>query len=106
MILNRISDYSTILKSQTFQKEKIGTILDHDVVFWIGDLNFRLEPGSFNANEIIDLVAQNSLMPLLEKDELNETIKNNAAFSGFSECEIKFKPTYKFLPGTQNYDKK
>jgi hypothetical protein len=76
------------------------------LVFWFGDLNFRLDVDSFSTSEIVNLVSQNDLKPLLEKDELNETISSNKAFSGFSECKINFKPTYKFIPDSQEYDKK
>ncbi|XP_046456550.1 phosphatidylinositol 4,5-bisphosphate 5-phosphatase A-like [Daphnia pulex] len=103
---NRIADYHSIINSQTFHKEKISLVIDHDLVFWFGDLNFRLDVDSFSTSEIVNLVSQNDLKPLLEKDELNETISSNKAFSGFSECKINFKPTYKFIPDSQEYDKK
>lgn len=106
MIANRISDYFTIVNNHAFQKDKIRTILDHDLVFWIGDLNFRLETGSFETNEIIDHVQQNKLSPLLQRDELILTVKNHAAFRGFSEGNITFAPTYKFFIGTHDYDRK
>lgn len=106
MLTSRIEDYHSIIKSQTFRKEKISSILDHDLVFWFGDLNFRLEVDSFSTNEIISLVSQNDLKLLLEKDELNQTISNSKAFAGFSECKISFNPTYKFKPNTQDYDRK
>lgn len=75
-------------------------------MFWFGDLNFRLHPDSFSTSEIVDLVSQNDLKPLLEKDELNDTISSNKAFGGFSECKITFKPTYKFVLNSEEYDKK
>lgn len=106
MLNSRIADYHTIINSQTFRKEKISSILDHDLVFWFGDLNFRLEADSFSTNEIVSLVSQNDLKPLLEQDELNRTISSQKAFKEFSECKISFKPTYKFRLETQEYDKK
>lgn len=107
MLASRIADYNSIIRTQTFKKEKISSILDHDMIFWFGDLNFRLDPDSFSTNEIIDLVSQdNNMKLLLEQDELNKTISKNKAFEGFSECKIEFKPTYKFIPNTQEYDRK
>lgn len=105
-LLQRITDYNTIVNSQAFYKEKINRILDHDYVFWIGDLNFRLETGSFATDEIVDYVREKKLMPLLEKDELTSCIENHTAFDGFTECKIDFAPTYKFRPGSEDYDKK
>ena len=108
LIASRIADYNSIINSQTFQKEKISSILDHDLVFWFGDLNFRLatEPTTYSAKDISSLVSQNELKPLLEQDELKRTISNRTAFSDFSECKINFKPTYKFIQDSQNYDLK
>ncbi len=94
------------MNSQTFQKDKIDSILEHDLIFWLGDLNFRIEPGSFSAQEIADLVGKDQLKSLLARDELNRTIANRDAFSGFEECEINFKPTYKFILNSQEYDLK
>lgn len=104
MVESRIEDYHSVINSQTFNKDKIKSILDHDVIFWIGDLNFRLEPDTFSARQIVDLAATNSFQALLEKDELNQTIATAAAFDEFSECKIDFKPTYKFIPDSQQYD--
>lgn len=106
LIESRIADYNSIISSQTFQKEKISSILDHDLVFWFGDLNFRLESSSYSAKDIASLVSQNDLKPLLEQDELNRTISSRKAFSNFSECKINFKPTYKFIQNSQDYDLK
>jgi inositol-1,4,5-trisphosphate 5-phosphatase len=106
LIESRIADYNSIISSQTFQKEKISSILDHDLVFWFGDLNFRLEPTSYSAKDIASLVSQNELKPLLEQDELNRTISSSKAFKNFSECKINFKPTYKFIQDSQDYDLK
>ena len=102
---NRIADYHTIIKSQSFQKEKIHSILDHDMIFWFGDLNFRLDTKSnFTAQQIVDLVSRNNLQSLLQYDELYQVRTNQAAFEDFAECEIKFNPTYKFIPHSTNYD--
>lgn len=103
----RVTNYHSITKSQKFAKEKIATILDHDLVFWFGDLNFRLDTKSnFTAKDIADLVSNGDLKPLLEHDELRQTISEKAAFNGFSEAAITFKPTYKFLVNTGDYDLK
>lgn len=106
VLANRVADYHTIIKSQTFASDtKVASILDHDVVLWFGDLNFRLNSDSFSTDEIIDLVSRGDTKLLLEQDELTRTISENKAFEGFSECEIEFKPTYKFIPNTQDYDR-
>ena len=100
-------DYQSIIQSQTFRKEKIRSILEHDVVFWLGDLNFRLNTDSnYSAEDIVDFLSKNELNKLLEHDELNQTISRREAFANFSECNIDFMPTYKFIPKSQKYDMK
>ena len=103
----RINDYYSIIDSQTFQSEKISSILDHDLVFWFGDLNFRLDAKSLSSEEIVKLLHGNDTKRLLQEDELKQVMFQNSAFSGFKECEISFKPTYKFVPeSSQIYDEK
>ena len=103
----RIADYYSIIGSQTFQSEKISSILDHDLLFWFGDLNFRLEPKSYSTSEVIQHVSKQNMDPLIAFDELNQLLSGTSAFSGFSECEINFKPTYKLIPHSQEvYDEK
>jgi len=102
----RINDYYSIIDSQTFQSEKISTILDHDLIFWFGDLNFRLDANSFSSKEIIQLLSENNTKQLLEIDELKQVMFQNSAFGGFNESKINFKPTYKFIPESGEYDEK
>ena len=103
----RINDYYSIIDSQTFQSEKISSILDHDLVFWFGDLNFRLATNSFSSKEIINLLNSNDTEGLLLEDELNQVMFQNSAFTGFKESKISFKPTYKFIPESEQiYDEK
>ncbi|RZF48921.1 hypothetical protein LSTR_LSTR003301 [Laodelphax striatellus] len=77
---------------------------NYDYVFWCGDLNFRLiEP----REEVMEWLAQNKF-PLAEASvcELTDQLTNSigAAFPGFREGPLTFAPTYKYDPGTQNYD--
>ena len=74
-------------------------------VFWTGDLNFRLNttfPAS--TSEIIDMIKENSLNILLNEDELKRIQSSGEAFSELLEGNIKFKPTYKYRHGTDEYD--
>jgi len=81
--------------------EKCITLQDY--VFWFGDLNFRLDDPSLSAQEILDHINQDDLSTLLNKDQLKHAMKQDLAFSGFSEMEINFKPTFKFHAGTTDY---
>lgn len=80
-----------------------------DCVFFMGDLNFRLEHRSFD--ETIALLEEilNQQEPsyecLMQHDELTKVVETGQAFYGFSENHIKFPPTYKFLANTNRYDR-
>ena len=75
-------------------------------IFWMGDLNFRLEENSFNADEIVESVEKGEFSKLLAKDQLLRVQKEEKAFQELSEKLPTFPPTYKFKIGTVEYDKK
>jgi hypothetical protein len=68
-----------------------------------GDLNYRIDlPRSIvKAN-----IRSNNLRLLLEHDQLLKELNTNQTFRlrSFREAEITFPPTYKFDPGTDEYD--
>ncbi|KAH8316788.1 hypothetical protein KR074_007703 [Drosophila pseudoananassae] len=79
-----------------------------DNVFWCGDLNFRLgEP----REKLLEWI-QNTKFPLpshlphgyMHTDQLSSVLADGAAFRGFMEANITFPPTYKYDPGSQNFD--
>ena len=73
-------------------------------IFWMGDLNFRLE--EFNVDEIVESVEKGEFSKLLAKDQLLRVQKEDKAFQELSEILPTFPPTYKFKIGTVEYDKK
>ncbi|OLY85699.1 Inositol-1,4,5-trisphosphate 5-phosphatase 1 [Smittium mucronatum] len=74
-----------------------------DLVIWAGDLNYRLDlPSSFDAQELINKKNYESLALF---DQLSYQMNSGAIFQGgYSEMQIDFRPTYKFLKGTSDYD--
>ena len=72
-----------------------------DRVFWLGDLNYRVELARERADA---LLAQPASEPgwaarreeLLAHDQLRRQMGTGQAFAGFAEGEIRFRPTYKF----------
>jgi len=77
-------------------------INDHAVVVWMGDLNYRLDG---ERDDIIELTMKDELETLSAKDQLNmERAKRPDLFQNFCEAEITFPPTYKYEPGTTQYD--
>ena len=78
-------------------------IQDHDIVFWIGDLNYRIE-SSVSLEEVLSKCAENDISFLCEHDQLLIEKKAGRSFLGYEEGAITFLPTYKFIPGSDVYD--
>ncbi|CAM9572248.1 unnamed protein product, partial [Ectocarpus fasciculatus] len=82
--------------------EHLG-IQDHDVVFWFGDLNYRIE-SSIAALEVLAHAVSGGVSFLAANDQLNSAREAGDAFMGFHEAPIDFLPTYKYAAGTDDYD--
>ncbi|CAF0800932.1 unnamed protein product [Didymodactylos carnosus] len=76
-------------------------ISNHDIIFWFGDMNYRIS----QANEQVrKAITELSMIPLQETDQLKCEIKLDRVFKNYQEHTIDFLPTYKFDPGTDVYD--
>ncbi|XP_068633349.1 inositol polyphosphate 5-phosphatase K-like isoform X2 [Battus philenor] len=110
LLADRINDYNTIIKQHSYHVTETSNILYHDYVFWIGDLNFRTDYPTGNSPSSEEIVAalqkieKDKYTALLKHDQLVAVMDAGEAFSEFTEPEIKFPPTYKFLIGTDDYD--
>ncbi|XP_068767404.1 phosphatidylinositol 4,5-bisphosphate 5-phosphatase A isoform X2 [Struthio camelus] len=98
----RKQDFATILHMQQFEGHAASGILDHDLVFWFGDLNFRIE--SLDIRFVKYAIDSNILSQLWEKDQLNIAKSTWPVLSGFQEGPLNFPPTFKFDVGTNKYD--
>ncbi|XP_053196576.1 inositol polyphosphate 5-phosphatase K [Scomber japonicus] len=98
----RMEDFETILQQQQFEGGTATGVLDHDVVFWFGDLNFRIE--DYDIHVVKCAIDSNKLPLLWERDQLNIAKNTESILEGFMEGPLKFPPTYKFDVGTHTYD--
>ena len=71
-------------------------------MFWLGDLNYRLM--DLNTDQVKNLLYANAFNNLLEHDQLKIQQKLNKVFQDYKEGEIRFLPTYKYDPGTDQWD--
>uniref|UniRef100_A0A8C8B7R8 phosphoinositide 5-phosphatase n=1 Tax=Otus sunia TaxID=257818 RepID=A0A8C8B7R8_9STRI len=78
------------------------TISKHDVILWLGDLNYRLE--ELDVAKVKQLVDEKAFVELCQYDQLKRQMNANAAFEGFTEGEISFQPTYKYDAGCDDWD--
>ncbi|KAM4577554.1 inositol polyphosphate 5-phosphatase K isoform 1-T1 [Odontesthes bonariensis] len=98
----RMEDFESILQQQQFEGQAATGVLDHDIVFWFGDLNFRINDLDM---QVVKSAIDNNKFPMLwEKDQLNMAKDNETVLEGFQEGPLKFPPTYKFDVGTNTYD--
>ncbi|OQR85018.1 inositol polyphosphate 5-phosphatase [Achlya hypogyna] len=82
-------------------------IANHDFVFWLGDLNYRLvEDGSFTVDDCFNHVEKRNFGYLLSREQLLLEKDKGHVFQGFQEGPITFPPTYKFQAGTSFYDRR
>ncbi|KAI1730073.1 polyphosphatidylinositol phosphatase INP52 [Ditylenchus destructor] len=119
----RNRDYFTIIKEMNFATKGHPpfTILQHDVVFWVGDLNYRLSYEGSGLNreqtiawskgslkELLLLLPYDELRKQIQVDETISTKNGHAtpAFGVFHEADINYAPTYKHDKNTSddNYD--
>uniref|UniRef100_A0A0K0E459 IPPc domain-containing protein n=1 Tax=Strongyloides stercoralis TaxID=6248 RepID=A0A0K0E459_STRER len=86
----------------TFKDGK--TLNDHDAVFWLGDLNYRLDT-PLTQEEICYMCDTGRFKELLQYDQLNKAKEIGHVFYGYEEHKsIDFLPTYKFDVGTCRWD--
>uniref|UniRef100_A0A3B5BE09 Phosphatidylinositol 4,5-bisphosphate 5-phosphatase A-like n=1 Tax=Stegastes partitus TaxID=144197 RepID=A0A3B5BE09_9TELE len=98
----RMEDFESILQQQQFEGQAATGVLDH-VVFWLGDLNFRID--DLEMQVVKSAIDNNKYSMLLEKDQqLNMAKDSETVLEGFQEGPLKFPPTYKFDVGTNTYD--
>ncbi|XP_015588622.1 inositol polyphosphate 5-phosphatase E isoform X1 [Cephus cinctus] len=110
-VKERVNDIKRIVRNLDLPKDlptkhkNKDVTQNFDCVFWCGDLNFRLAQPR---EEVIQWVTGTQFpqeTPInLQKDQLRTTLNEGAVLRGFEEAPITFPPTYKYDPGTQNFD--
>lgn len=83
-----------------------ASLFSNSYIFWIGDLNFRLDGEDLTAVDIDSMVKKKQLDKLLEKDQLRMVMRDDQAFAELKENAITFPPTYKYEFESQAFDLK
>uniref|UniRef100_A0A1J3JT24 Type I inositol 1,4,5-trisphosphate 5-phosphatase CVP2 n=1 Tax=Noccaea caerulescens TaxID=107243 RepID=A0A1J3JT24_NOCCA len=101
--VRRNLDVTEILKRTRFSRSskdsRPETIMDHDKVIWLGDLNYRLRA----SGDVHEQLRNHDWEALLEKDQLKIEQKAGRIFKGWEEGRIYFAPTYKYLLNSDTY---
>ncbi|KAG8445419.1 hypothetical protein GDO86_010266 [Hymenochirus boettgeri] len=103
--LRRNQNYFNILRFLVLGDKKLSPFnLSHRFthLFWLGDLNYRLQLPNSEAENIVQKIKQQQYPELLSYDQLNLEQKESKIFFHFHEEEITFPPTYRFERGTRD----
>nr|XP_033321364.1 inositol polyphosphate 5-phosphatase E isoform X3 [Megalopta genalis] len=110
-VKERVNDIKRIIRNLDLPKDlptrhrSKDVTQNFDCVFWCGDLNFRLaQPREEVIQWVTDTCFPQQSPVNLHKDQLRTTLNEGAVLRGFEEAPITFPPTYKYDPGTQNFD--
>ncbi|XP_047423414.1 LOW QUALITY PROTEIN: type II inositol 1,4,5-trisphosphate 5-phosphatase [Sciurus carolinensis] len=78
------------------------TISKHDVILWLGDLNYRIE--ELDVEKVKKLIEEKAFQTLYAYDQLKIQVAAKTVFEGFTEGELTFQPTYKYDTGSDDWD--
>uniref|UniRef100_A0A0D9WW35 Inositol polyphosphate-related phosphatase domain-containing protein n=1 Tax=Leersia perrieri TaxID=77586 RepID=A0A0D9WW35_9ORYZ len=105
--LRRNSDVMEILRKTRFplvrganDVKSPETILEHDRIIWLGDLNYRIALSYCSARALVEM---HNWKQLLEKDQLRIQQRYGRVFHGWKEGRIYFPPTYKYSFNSDRY---
>lgn len=112
-LLRRNQDFREICKLKFLQnsldpKKHLDLFGKHDLIFWLGDLNYRLQDRQTGFSLDVKLVKEKCALKLynelLECDQLLDVRDKKLAFHEFQEGPVTFAPTYKYDTGTSVWD--
>ncbi|XP_022898183.1 type I inositol polyphosphate 5-phosphatase 4-like [Olea europaea var. sylvestris] len=105
--LRRNSDVMEILRKTRFpqvhgtgDQNSPQTILEHDRIIWLGDLNYRIALSYRCAKALVE---KRNWRALLENDQLRIEQIEGRVFAGWNEGRIYFPPTYKYSNNSDRY---
>ncbi|XP_048457144.1 synaptojanin-2-like isoform X2 [Rhincodon typus] len=98
-VKERNEDYREIMQKLSFPMGR--NVFCHDLVYWCGDSNFRLD---LPHEEVLHHIKGQDWKTLQAHDQLQHQKTENKIFKDFFEGTINFAPTYKYDVGTDVYD--
>lgn len=102
--LRRNQNYVSILRFLNLGDKKVNPFdITHRFthLFWLGDLNYRVDLPSHEAENIVMKIKQQQYKELLAQDQLKIEKDEEKVFLEYVEEEITFAPTYRFERDTR-----
>ncbi|XP_072540217.1 phosphatidylinositol 3,4,5-trisphosphate 5-phosphatase 1 [Salminus brasiliensis] len=103
--IRRNQNYINILRFLNLGDKKVNPFdIAHRFthLFWLGDLNYRVDLPTMEAENIVTKIKQQQYQELLNKDQLNMEKGSGNIFLEYEEEEITFPPTYRFERDTRD----
>ncbi|XP_048582468.1 inositol polyphosphate 5-phosphatase K [Nematostella vectensis] len=97
----RNSEYQTVVDYLAFSNCTPAQAIEHDYIFWSGDFNFRINESIEN---IKGACSRQEYASLWQHDQLLQSKDAKLSFIDFKEGPLVFKPTYKYNPGSSDWD--
>lgn len=79
-------------------------IVEHDQVFLVGDLNYRVDFQDAKDTKELDEIGKLNYSKYREHDQFHRQMGTHGVLARFSEKRIYFGPTYKYKPGSNERD--
>lgn len=98
----RVDEFEYIMDTQMFSCAKAPRIIDHRLVFWFGDLNFRIQDHGMHF--VRSCINNQTYNLLWSQDQLTMMKEKEQMLQEFEEGPLDFKPTYKFDLNSDTYD--
>lgn len=99
----RNQDYRDISSKMRFKQFVPPLVIDdHDLVFWLGDLNYRIS--ELDIDKVKSMIKKSMFKDLLAYDQLHRQLGRTDVFKGYTEPEIDFQPTYKYDINSDDWD--
>eukprot|EP00760_Papus_ankaliazontas_P025385 PhM_4_TR2684/c0_g1_i1/m.54088 len=91
----------SLISTDTAVTEAPSLLCDHDYVFWMGDLNYRIIG---EVPWVREQIQAKNYTNLMQHDQLTTSRNEMQVFNGFLEATVAFAPTYKYDVGSPVYD--
>lgn len=110
LIFDQTGELDSNFYATTTLEPSIG-LFESDVLFWMGDLNYRINLADGDVRELLSSSLGTGNIPLLlQYDQLKTAIASGKAFTGFSEHAITHMPSYRYASNMSEdslgYDRK
>ncbi|XP_037322498.2 inositol polyphosphate 5-phosphatase Ka isoform X2 [Pungitius pungitius] len=98
----RVDELEYIVDAQTFHCQKAPKIDNHRLMFWFGDLNFRIQDHGMHF--VRSCIKDQTYDLLWSKEQLTMMKEKEQILQQFEEGPLDFPPTYKFDLNSDTYD--